>query len=312
MEKERFKDMTKDGQGYIIIATHRQLYVDLALNLALSIKLKDKRPVALMHNDLVSIPDSYKPFFDWVIRMKEEDIFIGTENKIYLFKYSPFQETMFIDGDCLLMKKGINFIWKKLDEHHFTVYGHKVTEGTYGRSWLRNGGVDINHIIKKFNIPYVVSCNGGLIYFDKSETAAKAFRVFNELHKAAREGSLPDIELMDREPGQYAEEILLQITMGMLRLEPFPIIVNSLFRNYQWFCAAQYALDYKMDVMKGICRYRFKGASHYESPIIAHFCRLRPHKVHTEIYIREANKLRQHFGLAPMDKDCFEARTAAG
>lgn len=91
-------------EGYTTIAVGDNMYIEMALNLALSIRSKDSRPICLLTDQKTIVKPEIAEYFDYIIRMSDEDCQVGAMNKINLFKYSPFDRTMYLDSDCLVVK----------------------------------------------------------------------------------------------------------------------------------------------------------------------------------------------------------------
>ena len=276
-------------EGYILIATNQQKFLELALNLALSIKLKDnkKRPIALLYDNRINIPEKYKKYFDILIKKNKEDNEIyGTTNKILLFKYSPFERTMYIDSDCLMVKKDISIIWKKLRRYNFTVMGHKVIAGTCG-CWNLN----IKEVIKKLHLSYMIHFNGGVIYFDKSELSLNVFKKIKEYYKNA-------IDVLGcRFRGTYNDEPFICVAMGYFCLKPFPMVFRHYWKIIQWhqFVVGEYN---EINPFKETF-YIDCGKGHLEHPTLAHFQSLGndPKKKMLKVYTIGVNKLRKYYNL---------------
>lgn len=282
-------------EGYITIATNSQQYIELALNFALSVKHHDVRPVALLHDNSVDIPEDYKKYFDKLIEIRSSVSKYGNQNKINLFDYSPFERSMFVDADSLMAQKGISVIWNMLKNFSITVPGTKKDRGKVGSAWLEGGHIDIAELIAKWDIPYIVSCSGALVYFDKGDTARLFFQKLNNIYMSHADEITK--KMVDREGDVYSDSILFGFLMGYFKLEPFPRLFRRGIKTYQCISSVQYARDYQVDILRGVFRCRWENIDHYETPIIAHFARMRPNALHTKIYLQEANKLRKHFGV---------------
>ncbi len=261
-------------EGYLTLAVGDKKYLEMALNLALSIKLKDHRPICLLH-DKDKIPEKYQQYFNRLIKIQPEDLIVGCTNKIKLFKYSPFEKTLFIDADSLLIKNDIDFFWNELKKYHFTVQGTKKIEG----SW---GPIEIKSYISKMHLPYLYITNSGIMYFDKSEISKKVFNKMNYYYAYERDKVSWQFKGV---AGQYQDEPIISTAMAYYKIEAFPwkIDGNSLMSS------SLESEDYKIDIFKGTCSFT-KRKTIKVSPTICHFCELEPN----EIYKKETNKLREY------------------
>ncbi len=86
----------------------------------------------------------------------------GTCQKVYLYDYSPFEETLFLDADCLALRP-LDDLWKTLSVHPVGVLGHMMSEGDM---WF-----DIAHYCRLSGKREIPRFNGGVYYFNRSPLA---------------------------------------------------------------------------------------------------------------------------------------------
>lgn len=159
-------------EGYLVLAMGKQKYLDMARNLAMSLKLLDPhRPICLVHDSNLPLRDIDSDLFDHTSLLEEEAEFVGCTNKIRLFDCSPYQRTMYIDADCLLVKKGIDFYWELFNGQYFNMTGEKTNCG----SWY---GIDISKACKVSNVQYIAKMNSGIFYFEKKSKSRRIFSVY--------------------------------------------------------------------------------------------------------------------------------------
>lgn len=281
-----------EKEGYLIIVADKQKYLESAVNLALSLKLKDKKPVCLLCCSKIRIPSIYSGIFDKMILIKESEKLIGTTNKLLQYKYSPFDRTMFIDSDCLMIKDNIDIIWKKLKSYNIGLRGTIASSGKWSY-FTEENNVDIGTIVTLLNIKFLIKANSQVMYYDKSSRSEEFFKKALYLYEHFRDKvSLQFKKVKD----EYTDEPIFGAAMGYFNIKPFPFMFKRHFFDcVQWSSTIQDAEDYSIDILRGICKVKFKGINRYDSPIIAHFGGLRP----TEIYFSEVNKLRELYKLPP-------------
>ncbi len=198
-------------QGYITIALGPQKYVDMAVNLAKSIRFFDPtRPICLIHDAHVILSDADRGVFDDLRLLTADPAYVGVANKIRIYDVSPYDETMYIDADCLLGRGDIDRHWQKAAKHYFTMTGEKAVSGTWN-------DLDIANICQNFSIPYVVRMNSGVLYFKKSTETAAFFAKVNWLYHNHRT-TISNIH--QSRTNQYADEPLFGVAMGMFGLSP--------------------------------------------------------------------------------------------
>ncbi|MFW6163734.1 MAG: class I SAM-dependent methyltransferase [Planctomycetota bacterium] len=262
-------------EGYLTVATGHQRYVELAVNLALSIKHHDRRPVALLHDDRVTVPAAYRQYLDVVVEAKPECLLPGLDTKLLLQRYSPLERTMFVDADCLMAKRDVDRFWERLRDVPFTVIGDAVQRGRYHRF------EDVGALTAKMGLPHMIRHNGGFMYFGKGETARRVFAQARSYYEEHRDFlSYPHTE----SSRGYNEEPFFAAAIALLGLKPLP--------PQEGLMSTAHKGPYAIDVLSGRCAY---GEEPVLSPTVVHFARVDP----LDVYARETTRLRHWFGLPP-------------
>lgn len=279
-------------QGYISLATGSSFYLDLALNLALSIKFNDpKRPFALVAGHDLEIPPEYETFIDQIVRLPPLDGFHGCLNKLRVSTVSPFEETMFVDSDCLLVKSDMDRHWLRYDAPGFSAAGTGVTKG----SWY---GFDIQSVLKALQVPYMVKLNSGVFYFRRGDETNRFFNAALDL--VCQRADL--LGIFHHNKLQLADEPFIGTTMGLLGLEPLqytPEEGSIMITTVQSSQARFDVLERISHIVKHddfLIGDRFLPRKRVEhSPSFAHFVQLKPQNT----YLKAVNDLRRHYGFAP-------------
>jgi hypothetical protein len=263
----------RTDEGYLTLATGHRRYVELALNLALSIRHKEQRPVALLHDEAVEIPAAYRRHFDVLIEATSDCLLPGLDAKLLLQEYSPFERTVFLDADCLLAKWDADRHWDRLRGTPFTVVGDVIRRGKY----FAFG--DVRLLTGRLGLPYMIRHNGGFMYFDQCAAARKVFRQARAYYAEHRNF----LSYSHTDPARgHNEEPLFAAAMALLGLKLLSARENVMYTARKG--------PYDIEVLRGRCAY---GEDTVVSPTFPHFVRLEPR----EIYVREANRLRRWFGL---------------
>jgi len=256
------------SEGYLILALGDVKYYKMACNLAVSIRLRDTgRPICLMHDMSFDIDDD---LFNYS-QVMGDDKLVGCTNKILIDRYSPFERTLFVDCDCLMVKDDIDFFWDELSNYHFAVQGRKVYEGQWGN-------MDVATQIKLFDLDYMVKANSGIIYFDDSLQAKAVFDKARDYFADLRSAVSWEFKRLS---GQWADEPILCTAMAHYRIEPLPNVVSGKSLMFSTLGSSEHDID----VMSAKCQF-LKGTKLVE-PTICHFCELQPWAV----YERESAKL---------------------
>lgn len=275
------------AQGYLTVALDFDRYVDMAVNLAFSIRHFDKsRPICLVHNDKVQISEATRKVFTHFVCLKPREGYLGCMNKILLDEVSPFGETMYVDADCLLVKDDIDRHWRQMANQYFSMTGDKRTSGHWN-------SLDIGAVRKKFSIPHVIQMNSGVFYFRKGAETTRFFDRLRELFRDYRD-MLSNIH--QSRAGQYADEPFFGVAMAEFGLDPLDGVPGSGSLMVTTWRARNCAFDparrlSRIDKPKSFwfgIRHLPRSWVHH-SPTIAHFIALKPRRVYedTARYFRE-------------------------
>jgi hypothetical protein len=191
-------------QGYLVMALGPKKYVEMAANLAASIRIMDPgRHVCLVHDQ--PVPQDIAHQFADFAWLETDDRYPHVMNKLRVFDISPYDQTMFVDADCLMVKRDADDIWRRAAEKSFSVTGDRRTSG----EWK---GLDIAALMAATGASYVVQMNSGVFYFDKSAEAKEFFAELNDFYLARKE-EFGGASLWGK-TGQ-TDEIYLGIVMGL-------------------------------------------------------------------------------------------------
>jgi hypothetical protein len=278
--------------GYITLACGSDKYLRMAVTLALSIKLNDPtRPICLIHDENIRLDPGVEKIFDYLVLMPSEPDYVGCMNKIRLFDYSPFEKTIYIDSDSVMVKNDMEQHWKKFDGNYFNLAGTKKNSGV----WYQ---LDLAEVCRKADVPYIVTMNSGVFYFERNARAKAFFEQVKELFVTKRDlvGRIHQGRL-----AQYADEPFIGLAMGLNGIMPLddsssgPAIMKSTvwsrgceFDPFSHVSKVQKASGYIVPKL-----WARSWSSH--SPSIVHFVKLKP----TDLYFKMANRLRDHFGFPP-------------
>lgn len=278
-------------QGYLTLATGSPFYLELAINLALSLKLNDPgRPVCVVTDPDMSIPEAYLRFIDHIVHLPPKPGFYGCLNKIRVHEVSPFDETMFVDSDCILVKQDMDRHWAKFQGPGFKIAGGKLTRGR----WY---SFEIADAIAKLDIPYMVQMNSGVFYFRQGEESEKFFATALALVDEHKEL----LGTFHRNKLQLADEPFIGAAQGKLGIDPISyqpsegsIMITTVRSSGETFDPiSQVSQIVKHSDYRLLGRF-FPRTNVAHTPSFAHFVKLKPKRIYNDI----SDKLRTHFGLA--------------
>lgn len=233
-------------RGVLTIAQGKKQYIELAKNLAISLSIHNKDLKKALVTDSTD-PELYE-LYDFVIPA-DSSAGIGFLQKLYVRDYTPFDETLFIDVDCLCVRN-IDFLWEPFSKCDVSVIGRKVGEGELF-------GFSLPDIQKALGLKYVISFNGGVYYFKKND---KARLIYNKAKDIVRNYAAYNLVKVR---GEIADEPLMSLAMGMYEQEP----VNDYGKGM--YTPVGQTGQFRMDVLKGFCEFIKNGRK--VTPAIMHF-----------------------------------------
>lgn len=252
--------------GVLTFAYGKKEYIDEARTLAISIKrFSPNLSISLVTDchdkDLAQL-------FDIII---PADMSLGSNlvQKLYIDLYTPYQKTIFIDSDCIVVED-IEYIFDELSGGT-TI----IPDGTYLINKNNPRGVDFFKLEKELGISEFREFNGGIYYVEKNTLSEETFKKGRELLKNYKSYGIPDF----RKDGPN-DEFILGIACTLL--ENKIIITSKPCMRFPWNKQGEISID----VVKGY--FRFSAENVDFSPSIIHYASLRHHKS----YSRESRKLR--------------------
>ena len=277
-------------QGYLTMATGDRIYLELAVNLALSLKLNDPtRPVCIVTDPEMEIAEVYKPFFDYIVRLAPKSGFHGCLNKLRVNEVSPFEETMFIDSDCILVKPDMDRHWEKHQCQGFNIAGSKENSG----NWYN---FSIAEAIIQLQIPYMVELNSGVFYFRKGAESDRFFLTALAMVNKHKE----ILGTFHRNKLQLADEPFIGAALGKLMINPISyepsegsIMITTVRSSNEVFDPIKHVSQIVKHSNYRLLDRFFPKTNVKHSPSFAHFVKLKPKPIYNEITF----KLRNQFNI---------------
>lgn len=248
-------------RGVLTIANGSRLYLDMARDLALSLKRHCPHIPRAVLTDARDWADA--SLFDIVIPWRS-DLGKGFFPKLCLDQYTPFKETLYIDADCLVVRN-LDFIWDLYREIDLGFVGQRISSGY----WY----TDIPTLIASLGVNSIPSLNSGMLFLRLGESGSRLLR-------RAREVFLDDRYVFDNTGGSRPDEMPLAIVFAEQGLDP-PDDGGTTMRTPIGIVG-----EIDIDVLSGRCRFNKRGET--VTPAIVHFATWQFHP----IYYRERAKLR--------------------
>jgi len=261
-------------EGYLILATGAPKYLEMARNLAASIRLMDpSRQICLVHDEDARFGADDQAFFDRCVMLPGREHFHGVMNKLRVFDISPFQRTMFIDADCLMIKHDIGAYWQLCRGKPFAIPGKRRVAG----EWK---GADISALLKQEGAPYLIQMNSGVFCFERSASGIAFTDGLLDYYLRRREHLAIGLH---RGVRQQTDEIYLGLWMGLNGLDP--VVARN--GHNSWSNSTWRAFLVRADPEKQISSLRKPVRSTFGipnpllgwdriSPTIMHFIALKP------------------------------------
>jgi len=167
-------------RGVLTLAFGAPKYVEMAKTLARSLVLhspETPRTVVTDSTDpelqeLFTTTVEYKPSFGGNLRQK-----------MYLDQYSPYDETLFIDSDCLVVGD-LQVFWDAFKTTSFAVQGLQTL-----RAGDRDEFLNVDFLLKRFSLAGIPKFNGGIYFFRRTVELEQFYRTARMLlHDASELG----------------------------------------------------------------------------------------------------------------------------
>jgi hypothetical protein len=262
-------------QGTITIAFGSDRYIEFARSLCRSHRRHwPKLPIALVTDrDEASL----RKEFDYVIEL-DPSLGYGLQQKLNLERYTPFDQTMFLDADCLIA--GVpEKVWSPVSGTPFATFG----SGSFSGKWF---GADISAVRGMLGIDGAIPrFNGGMMYWDMGlggdavfAEARRFLPLYRSLGFQAFRRNLPE-----------ADEPLISLGMASCGFAA----VDDRGEGMQ----TPLGMSGRMciDVLVGRCEFKKEGRT--VRPAVTHFCG--PHGG-VGYYARESMKLRLSASSVPL------------
>lgn len=254
-------DNNDNTRGIITIALGSQVYLDMARDLAFSLKLHCPHIPRAVLTDATG--SALTRLFDIVIPYRPEYRH-GLYPKLCLDQYTPFHDTLYIDGDSLVLRN-VDFIWHLCKDQEFAVVGEVRSTG----HWY----MDIPVLLARLGLTSIPTFNSGMFVVKRGEVVSRIFR---------RARAIYDDEsyAFDSWHNSRSDEICFAIALAEEGIQPVPD-AGTTMRTPIGIRG-----DMDIDVLAGKCIFDKHGEK--VSPAIAHFATWQFHP----IYYRERAKLR--------------------
>lgn len=145
------------------MAVGRPRFLEMAVDMALSLREHTSLPIAIAADRELAARsrDLYPRVFDEVTDIPSR--FVGSARKYGTAEASPFEETMFLDADCIVLRS-LEHFWGALELSDFSMVGASLTP----EDDMRHHGFSTQWLIRRFHLERYLKTNSGLICFRRT------------------------------------------------------------------------------------------------------------------------------------------------
>ncbi len=204
------------SRGYLTLATGRPAFLEMAVDMALSLREHTDLPVAIACDAGLTeaAKNRYAAVFDRVTTIPERFLG-GRTRKFGVAEATPFEETVFVDADCVVLKP-LDELFTALDGCDLAFLGAQLTEAEDHN----HHGFSTRWLMKRFGLESYLKTNSGIFCF-RREPAVEVMEAFRACYVEEARPALRGSLLLGRWLG---DEIAIGIVGGRLGLcsLPFP------------------------------------------------------------------------------------------
>src|SRR5690606_3532863 len=202
-------------RGYLTMAVGRPRYLEMAVDMVLSLRGHTDHPIALAADEPLAARarERYPRVFDEVTLVPQRFL-DGRAIKYGSAAASPFEETTFVDSDCLVLGS-LEYLWAGLDGSDVAMLGELLTE----RDNENHHGFMTRRLMRRFGLDRYLKTNSGVFCFRTGPARAVMDQCLdtylNEVRPKLRGGVLRG--------GWVGDEIGFGVVGGRLRLGTLPL-----------------------------------------------------------------------------------------
>jgi len=210
--------------GVIILALKKQSYYHAAANLAMSIKFYNPNINITLVSDMghnAHFMAEHYSYFDWIKEIKHEDYndengFSPALGKINTYKYSTYDNTLYIDADTLVLKD-LQPLIDKLSSQNGNFYSNVLGSGGYNddihyQAWATNEKLWSYFELKKEQTVYTF--NSSWFFFNNKSKSIFEKVLFNYNNGFVKE------DLKHNWGNTLPDELFFYGTLAQLEINP--------------------------------------------------------------------------------------------
>jgi hypothetical protein len=206
--------MSDEARGYVTLAAGSTRYLEMAVDMALSLRAHTSHPMALIADEAVAevARTHYEKVFARVCLIGE-DFREGRARKYGVAEATPWEESVFIDADCLVLGS-LDHLWESLDSHDMAFLGELLS----GEDDENHHGFSTRSLMRRFGLDHYLKTNSGLFCFRREPSIV----IMRECLDCFLNEARPALRLSILRGAWIGDEIAIGIVGGRRRLGTLP------------------------------------------------------------------------------------------
>ena len=158
--------MSAATRGYLTMAVGKVHYLEMAVDMALSLRGHTSRPISLAADAALAAEaeSRYPSVFDSVVLL-EERFLVGRALKYGTAAATPYDETIFVDADCIVLGS-LECLWRVLESSDMAMLGEQLTPDQDHN----HHGFSTRDLMQRFGLERYLKTNSGLFCFRRGPT----------------------------------------------------------------------------------------------------------------------------------------------
>jgi hypothetical protein len=200
-------------RGYLTVAARSSRYLEMAVDMALSLREHTALPIALAADDELGeiARTRYAAVFTTVTRLSDR-FRRGRALKYGTAEASPYDETTFVDADCIVLGS-LDHLFAVLETNDMAMTGEQLTVGEDHE----HHGFSTAKLIRRFGLDTYLKTNSGLFCFRREPA-----RAIMEECLACYEGEVLPMRWRALFGGWLGDELAFGIVGGRRKLGTLP------------------------------------------------------------------------------------------
>jgi hypothetical protein len=202
------------SRGYLTLAAGNPRFLEMAVDMALSLRRHTEHPIALAADESLGVlaQTRYAGVFD-VVTLILQRFREGRALKYGTAEASPFEETVFVDADCLVLGS-MDDLWPVLESTDMAMTGELLTPAED----RIHHGFSTRALSRRFGLEQYLKTNSGLFCFRRSA----ALQIMEECRTCYLEEVVPQLRWSTLLGRWLGDELAFGIVGGRRKLGTLP------------------------------------------------------------------------------------------